>query len=155
MSFCTIVWHHCDAVACQIGKNEKCVVQLSPCIFTWNITWYGVLKRSVLTLGANKQGLGQICSQPWSQCDLRPSILLWSLKMMHKKLWVFTNFKIDLNLDPIFPKMKSAWAVIDISHHTQFKNDVLKTVDDRLLTNKQTELITYSLPSRGEKIQHF
>lgn len=41
-----------------------------------------------------------------------------------------------LNLDLIFTKIKSAWVLIVIYNHT-FKNN-MKTVDSRLLTNRET-----------------
>lgn len=48
--------------------------------------------------------------------------------------------------------MKSTWAVIGIYHDRKFENDILKT--KILLRNRQTdkqmELITYSLPLEEE-----
>lgn len=38
-------------------------------------------------------------------------------------------------------------AAIGIYHHAKFECDILKTIDTRLQTNKQTEPITYFFPS--------
>lgn len=54
------------------------------------------------------------------------------------------------DLDPIFTTIKSAQAVFGIHHHTKFENDNVKTVQARLLTNrqadKQMDTITFYLP---------
>lgn len=47
--------------------------------------------------------------------------------------------------------MKSTQVVTGIDHHTKFENDVLKTVDARLQTNRQVEPNTYFLPLWEEK----
>lgn len=57
----------------------------------------------------------------------------------------------DLELDSIYTKIKSAQAVTGIYHHTKFQHDSLKTVDTIMLTSKQIESITYSLPLDEER----
>lgn len=52
----------------------------------WWIPRYGFSKFSILTLGTNSEGQGQI-SQPRCSCPPRPRILLWTLNMIDKKLW--------------------------------------------------------------------
>lgn len=55
------------------------------------------------------------------------------------------------DLDSIDTKIKSAQAVTGIYYHTKFQHDSLKTVDTIMLTNKQIESITYSLPLDEEQ----
>lgn len=65
--------------------------------------------------------------------------------MIHKRLDIFTDFHIcGLKLD--LDKIKSARAVIGFCHRTKFENDILKTLEAKSLTNKQTD---YILPPFG------
>lgn len=65
------------------------------------------------------------------------SILLWNLKMIHKKMWVsfFTDFEIccDSDLDPIFTKIKSAQVIISFYYHTKFDSNVRQTTKSNWL----------------------
>lgn len=64
---------------------------------------------STLTLKAYNEHQGQMLGQPRNSWLPRPSILLWSLKKIHRKIGgdkkVFTEFEIwcdlELDLDPI------------------------------------------------------
>lgn len=45
---------------------------------------------------------------------------------------------LDLELDPIYAKIKSAQGVTGVYHHTKFQHGSLKTVDTIMLINRQT-----------------
>lgn len=47
-------------------------------------------------------------------------------------------FSFGVTFTVFSPKLKSARDGIGIYHHTKFKHDVLKAVDARLLTKRQT-----------------
>lgn len=56
--------------------------------------------------------------------------------------------------------IKSAWAVIGFYHHRKFERNIFKTVDTRLLTDKQTNetdyiLFTYKPFGRETKRKQF
>lgn len=70
--------------------------------------------------------------------------------LIHNKLVA----KIDFDLDSIFTKIKWAWAVIDVDHQRNIENDILKTVNTRLLTYKLTQLCPVITKLNSQKI-HF
>lgn len=61
----SVLWGHCDVIGSRTEKLNR-------------------FSRSGLTLGANSEGLSLMFSQPRFAGPPRASILLWSLKMIHK-----------------------------------------------------------------------
>lgn len=78
--------------------------------------------------------------QPRYSCLLRPSILLRSLKAIKKQIVGNTNvfFTFSVTLTQILPKFNLFERFFCIYHHKKYENDILKTVNLRLLRNRQT-----------------
>lgn len=81
--------------------------------------------------------------------------------MFHKKIVaniVFTDFSHLMQVWPwpIYDKKIRAQALIGIHYRATFENDVLKTVDTRLLTNRQMDKQTNNIlpPFGGRKNSH-
>lgn len=73
-------------------------------------------------MGAKKEDESQMLSQPRYSCPT--SILLQSVKTIHKKLWVIWSFCWTLILTQFSPKWSR--AVFGIYHHTKSENDIPK-----------------------------
>lgn len=66
-------------------------------------------------------------------------------------IFTFAVDYFDFDLEHIFRKNKSALAVFGFYHHTEFKNDILKSVNCEQ-TNRQTEPITCYLRDYGNYV---
>lgn len=104
-------------------------MQLSPYPFIWYITQYGFL---------NLFHKGQMFGQPRYTCPPRPSILLWSLNMTHKKKIVYVKFLLVFTLTWFSWKLNHLRSACWYLSFYKIWNYILQTfANARPLTNRQ------------------
>lgn len=106
----------------------------------YSVRFLAIFSKVKIDLGLN-EGQSQMLGQPRYSFLLRPSILLRSLKAIKKKQIVgntkgFFFFTFSVTLTQILPKFNLFELFFCIYHHKKY--DILKTVNLRLLRNRQT-----------------
>lgn len=99
--------------------------------------------RSTLILGTNIEGQTRILGKPRYAYPPRP--LVYPRQVWTQSIKTVDMFLLILTFDLIFTKIQQAQAVIVFYHYTKSDHDILKTVDERLQTNRQTNNMDFML----------
>lgn len=128
--FKKVLYSSVHALPCDILLNMVSYIFFLGQLWTWELTSKVTVIRSSKSIHVSNS-LACCCE-----------VCRWSIKV----LWVISSFYSFSHLVWPFPKIQSARAVTDIHHHTK----LILNYTANNQTNKQTELMLYSLPLRGE-----
>lgn len=122
--------HSCDTVGRRIEESNNCVVALSNDVLVlFKVNFECNQWKPKSNVYANFPQSLVYCCEIWR----------WSIKKIVgniRSMSISHIWCLDLDFfGPIFPKIKPAWAVIGINHHTKFENDIMITVEAGLPTN--------------------